>query len=98
MSATKLTLRYLRENSGLPGPRGNLELLHRFLREADDGDVILLHDCYAASVEAALRAIDRLQAWGVRFVTVEELFRIKGVDVQDGVLYKCPGATHPAAG
>ena len=22
----------------------------------------------------------------------------KGVDVQDGVLYKCPGATHPAAG
>ena len=47
---------------------------------------------------AALRAIDRLQAWGVRFVTVEELFRIKGVDVQDGVLYKCPGATHPAAG
>ena len=51
-----------------------------------------------ASVEAALRAIDRLQAWGVRFVTVEELFRIKGVDVQDGVLYKCPGATHPAAG
>ena len=74
------------------------KVLDIILREADDGDVILLHDCYAASVEAALRAIDRLQAWGVRFVTVEELFRIKGVDVQDGVLYKCPGATHPAAG
>lgn len=71
------------------------KVLDIILREADDGDVILLHDCYAASVEAALRAIDRLQAWGVRFVTVEELFRIKGVDVQDGVLYKCPGATHP---
>lgn len=69
------------------------------LREADDGDVILLHDCYAASVEGGA-ACDwtGLQAWGVRFVTVEELFRIKGVDVQDGVLYKCPGATHPAAG
>lgn len=74
------------------------KVLDIILREADDGDVILLHDCYAASVEAALRAIVRLQAWGVRFVTVEELFRIKGVDVQDGVLYKCPGATHPAAG
>ena len=74
------------------------KVLDIILREADVGDVILLHDCYAASVEAALRAIDRLQAWGVRFVTVEELFRIKGVDVQDGVLYKCPGATHPAAG
>ena len=45
MSATKLTLRYLRENSGLPGPRGNLELLHRFLREADDE---LIADCLAA--------------------------------------------------
>ena len=80
------------------GLRDADKVLDIILREADDGDVILLHDCYAASVEAALRAIDRLQAWGVRFVTVEELFRIKGVDVQDGVLYKCPGATHPAAG
>lgn len=40
------------------------KVLDIILREADDGDVILLHDCYAASVEAALRAIDRLQAWG----------------------------------
>ena len=79
--------------------QAELSAIHTpLLRDAADGDVILLHDCYAASVEAALRAIDRLQAWGVRFVTVEELFRIKGVDVQDGVLYKCPGATHPAAG
>lgn len=44
MSATKLTLQYLRENSGLPGPRGNLELLHRFLREADEK---LIADCLA---------------------------------------------------
>lgn len=42
---SKLNLHSLRENSGLPGPRGNLELLHRFLREADEE---LIADCLAA--------------------------------------------------
>ena len=67
------------------------------LRKADDGDIILLHDCYSTSVEAALRAIDRLSAEGVQFVTVEELFRLKGVEPVCGMLYKRPDATHPAA-
>lgn len=30
-----LSVDYLLENSGLPGPRGNLELLYRFMNEAD---------------------------------------------------------------
>ena len=68
------------------------------LKDARPGQIILLHDIYDSSVDAALSIVDALKAEGYRFVTVEELFRIKGVDVQDGVLYKCPGATHPAAG
>ena len=40
---------------------------------ARDGDIILLHDPYTTSVEAALRAIDALTPQGYRFVTVEEL-------------------------
>ena len=38
-----------------------------------DGDIILLHDNYETSIEAALRAIDVLSAEGYRFVTVDEL-------------------------
>lgn len=54
------------------------------------GDIILLHDFYASSVDAALEIIDRLQPEGYAFVTVEELFRIQGVTPQSGTLYARP--------
>lgn len=38
-----------------------------------DGDIILMHDIFPTSVEAALELVDRLQAKGYQFVTVEEL-------------------------
>lgn len=59
------------------------------------GDIVLLHDFYATSVDAALEIVDRLQAEGFIFVTVEELFRIQGVTPQAGVLYAKPGKTRP---
>ena len=52
-----------------------------------DGDVILLHDMTDSSVEAALSIIDRLQAQGFRFVTVTQLARLKGVNVEPGKEY-----------
>lgn len=55
-----------------------------------DGDIVLLHDFYPSSVEAALQIIDRLQPEGYVFVTVEELFRIRGVVPEDAVLYASP--------
>ena len=60
------------------------------LDNTQDGDIILLHDFYPTSVDAALEIIDRLQADGYAFVTVEELFRIQGVTPQAGVLYASP--------
>ncbi len=39
----------------------------------DDGDIILFHDIFETSVEAALKVIDELKAQGYEFVTVEEL-------------------------
>lgn len=54
------------------------------------GDVILLHDFYSTSVDAALEIVDRLQKEGYDFVTVEELFRIQGVEPQPGTLYARP--------
>ena len=60
------------------------------LEAVQPGDVILLHDFYSTSVDAALEIIDCLQAEGYDFVTVEELFRIQGVEAQAGVLYARP--------
>jgi peptidoglycan/xylan/chitin deacetylase (PgdA/CDA1 family) len=40
---------------------------------AEDGAIILLHDIYDTSVEAAFAIIDRLQTEGWEFVTVDEL-------------------------
>lgn len=40
---------------------------------AEDGDIILLHDVYKTSVEAALEVVDYFKERGFEFVTVEEL-------------------------
>ena len=60
------------------------------LEDVEPGDIILLHDFYSTSVDAALEIIDRLQKDGYAFVTVEELFRIQGVEPQAGKLYARP--------
>lgn len=62
----------------------------RVLETVQPGDVILLHDFYPTSVDAALEIIDQLLAQGYVFVTLEELFRIQGVTPQPGVLYRSP--------
>lgn len=49
------------------------EIVNKVVTEAGENDIILLHDCYKSSVEAALRIIDLLQAKGFEFVTVDEL-------------------------
>ncbi len=41
--------------------------------EVEDGDIILLHDIFQSSVEAAFAIIDCLQYSGYEFVTVDEL-------------------------
>ena len=56
--------------------------------QAKDGDIILLHDIYYASVETALQAVDALLAKGFRFVTVEELFAIRGEEAEAGTVYR----------
>lgn len=53
-----------------------------------DGDIILLHDIYAASVEAALQVVDALMARGFYFLTVEELFAVRAVTPQAGHVYR----------
>ena len=42
-------------------------------REIEDGDIVLMHDIFQSSQEAALDIIDRLSADGWQFVTADEL-------------------------
>ena len=42
-------------------------------REVEDGSVILMHDEYPSTVEAALSVADELQKKGYEFVTVDQL-------------------------
>ncbi|MBQ9648628.1 MAG: polysaccharide deacetylase family protein [Oscillospiraceae bacterium] len=60
-----------------------------------DGDIVLLHDSYETSVDAALRVVDELSAHGYVFVTVEELFERMGVTPETGRLYSRPDALRP---
>lgn len=43
------------------------------LEDVEDGDIILLHDVYKTSVDAAFQIIDRLTEKGYEFVRVDEL-------------------------
>jgi len=45
----------------------------KVVKDTKDGDIILMHDEFKTSVEAALRIIDNLTAKGYTFVTVDEL-------------------------
>ncbi len=61
-------------------------LTRRTVSRASDGDVILMHDMWNASVDAALTIIDQLQAQGYVFVTVSELATLRAQEL-------CPGQT-----
>ena len=50
------------------------EIVKKVVTKAEENDIILLHDCYNSSVDAALQIIDILQEKGFEFVTVDELF------------------------
>lgn len=66
------------------------EVAH-IVSEVKDGDIILMHDIFPESVDAALQVIDQLHQAGYAFVTVEELFAARGVELQPGKVYRnCP--------
>ena len=53
-----------------------------------DGAIVLVHDIHQTSVDGALKAIDDLTASGYEFVTVRELFRRRGIVLQNGGVYR----------
>ena len=57
------------------------------LDQIHDGAIILMHDIYPTSVEAAGNIIDSLRSSGYEFATVSELARFRNVTLSDGVEY-----------
>ena len=49
------------------------KIVSKVVTQAKENDMILLHDCYGTSVEAALQIIDRLKEKGFEFVTADRL-------------------------
>ena len=62
-------------------------IVSHIVSNAKDGDIILLHDIYPTSVEAALRVVDALHEKGFLFVTVEELAAQRHVELAAGEVY-----------
>lgn len=58
------------------------------VEHVSDGDIILLHDLFPSSVQAALRIVDALLAKGFCFVTVEQLMEERGVVPEAGARYR----------
>ncbi|MGE4277200.1 MAG: polysaccharide deacetylase family protein [Lawsonibacter sp.] len=57
------------------------------MKNVKDGDIILMHDIYDSSVDAALCIVDQLLEQGYCFVTVEQLMQLRGVTPEPGGLY-----------
>lgn len=57
------------------------------LQNVKDGDIVLLHDIYEATVQAAIELIPLLQEQGYQLVTVSEMAEARGVTLENGVKY-----------
>lgn len=55
--------------------------------QARDGGIILMHDIFPESVEAALEIVDTLHAQGYYFCTIEELFAARQIPLEAGQSY-----------
>ena len=59
----------------------------KIVADTYDGCIILCHDIHKTTIPAALGAIDDLMDLGYEFVTVSELFRRRGRELQDHKLH-----------
>lgn len=63
-------------------------VVRHIIANAQDGAIVLLHDIYRQSADAALQVVDALLEQGYLFVTVEELFEMRGIELQEGEVYR----------
>jgi len=64
------------------------KVVQHVLNSVQDGDIVLMHDIYAPTAQAVAELVPALQERGFQLVTVSELFQLRGVKPQPGVLYR----------
>lgn len=63
------------------------EILAVTKEQVHDGAIILMHDIYDTTVDAVPAIVEELRKDGYEFVTVPELAKIRGIDLQSGTAY-----------
>ncbi|HMM06633.1 MAG TPA: polysaccharide deacetylase family protein [Clostridiales bacterium] len=63
------------------------DITKRIVRNAKDGAIFLMHETVPTTARGTIDAIDILQKQGYIFVTVDELFTRKGIQLQNGKAY-----------
>ena len=58
------------------------------MNNANDGNIILMHDSYATSVEAVKIVIPQLYARGIQVVSVSKLAELKNFNLENGKAYR----------
>ena len=67
--------------------KNTARVVEQVVSQAQDGSIILLHDIYPESVDAALQIVDRLHAEGYYFCTIDQLFAARGLSLKAGQVY-----------
>lgn len=60
---------------------------NEIMNNVEDGDIILMHDLYSSTAEAVSRVVPELVAQGYQLCTVDELFKLKGIELTAGKVY-----------
>lgn len=59
----------------------------KIMSNVKDGDIILMHDLYSQSRDAAIKVIPKLIKEGYQLVTVSEMAKYKGFSIKNGEAY-----------
>lgn len=57
------------------------KIAKKIVKHAHDGAIVLLHDIYMSSIDGALKAMEILKDEGYAFVSIEEMIKLKGVNL-----------------
>lgn len=67
--------------------RDKKSVIKRLKESVNDGSIVLMHDLYVSTGDAAVKIIPWLVKHGYQLVTVSELFELKGINAKAGELY-----------
>ena len=64
------------------------DIIRETAETVKDGDIILMHDISDYGVSGAAGIIDELRRMGYTFLTVDQLFSCRDIELENGVSYR----------